>query len=126
MDIVLRKYTSSRDYDALRTLIKSEGEAWKTYLLPKYRLALEHSITYVAYTHNQLCGYIRALDDTGFYVWVVDLLVTKRYRGNAIGKKLLESIRTAFPDQEVFVMSDADSYYTTLGYHREGSLFKVI
>ena len=125
MNIKIRKYDPLKDYDELLELIKSEGEEWKDYVDSKYEVALEKSITYVAYGDKKLCGYVRSINDYGLYIWVIDLLVDKKYRGNSIGKKLMEYLLTDYPNQTVFVMSDVDGYYKKLGYRKEGSIFKV-
>ena len=125
MNIEIRAYDRLKDQDELLEIIKSEGEEWKGYFDPKYQEALEHSITYVAYSEKKLCGYSRSINDHGLYIWVIDLLVDKGYRGNSIGKKLMECLLTNYPDQDVFVMSDVDGYYQKLGYKKEGSIFKV-
>lgn len=125
MNIEIRKYDHSKDCDELIEIIKSEGEEWKDYLDPKYQVLLEQSLTYVAHYDKNLCGYSRSINDAGLFVWVIDLLVDKKYRGNSIGKKLLDCIYSDFPDQDVFVMSDVDEYYLKLGYKKEGSIFKV-
>ncbi len=125
MNIQIRKYNTADHYEKLIGLIKSEGEEWEDYLHPKYELNLAHSITYVAYANDILCGYVRSLNDPGLYIWVIDLLVHKHYRGHSIGKKLLEIHNTKFPEQDLFVLSDVDEYYKKQGYKREGSVFKI-
>ncbi len=125
MKIEIKKYDDSKEYDNLLDIIKSEGEEWEDYFDPKYQIVLKKSITYVAYINNELCGYSRSIDDSGLYIWVVDLLVDKKYRGHSIGQKLMECLLTDYPNQDVFVMSDVDGYYTKLGYKKEGSIFKV-
>jgi predicted N-acetyltransferase YhbS len=57
--------------------------------------------------------------------YVYDLLVRKSYRGNQIGKNLMERMCQGFPNQPVYVMSDVDPYYEKLGYRKEGSIFEV-
>lgn len=125
MKIEIRKYNHSKDYKALLEIIKSEGEEWKDYLNPKYQLSLEKSITFVATHDSELCGFSRSINDSDFYIWVIDLLVEKKYRGNSIGRKLMECILADYPDQAIFVMSDVDEYYKKLGYKIEGSIYKV-
>jgi GNAT superfamily N-acetyltransferase len=125
MNIEIKKYNPTRDYEKLIEVIELEGEEWKDYLQPKYQESLERSITYVAYVDGNTCGYSRSMNDSGFYIWVLDLLVAKKYRGNSIGKKLLECLAANYPDQETFVMSDVDEYYEKLGYAKEGSIFKI-
>lgn len=125
MNIDIKTYDHLKEYDELLKIIKSEGEEWKDYFNPEYQAVLEQSITYVAYIDKKLVGYSRSIDDFGLYIWVIDLLVDKKYRGNSIGKELMECLLADFPNQDVFVMSDVDGYYEKLGYKKEGSIFKV-
>lgn len=125
MDIKIRRYNAATDYERLLEIINSEGEEWKDYFDPKYQLILEKSITYVATANNVVCGYSRSIDDFGLYIWVVDLLVDKNYRGNAIGRKLMKILLTEYPNQYVYVMSDVDEYYKKMGYEKDGTIFKV-
>ncbi|MEQ9265828.1 MAG: GNAT family N-acetyltransferase [Balneolaceae bacterium] len=126
MNLKIRKYNPTLDYENLMKLVQSEGEEWKDYLNPIYRKVLKNSITYVALIGEELCGYSRSLSDSGLFIWVIDLLVNKNRRGLSIGKRLMECILIDFPDIDVFVMSDVDPYYDKLGYEKEGSIFKVI
>lgn len=45
------------------------------------------TLTYVAYEGEELCGFVRTIDDAGLYIYVCDLLVTPAHRGKSIGKK---------------------------------------
>ena len=125
MDI--RAYIKAKDEKKLMDMIQNE-EGW-TYAdentSEKYKLALEHSLTYVAYEGDVLCGYSRSIDDCGFYIYVCDLLVMPSHRGRDIGRKLMECIYSDFPNHVVYVMSDVDKYYEKQGYKREGSIFIV-
>ena len=88
------KYNSQRDFEKLMDVIKSEGDDWSCYSSDSnqdiYKKALEKSMTYVAYSGDELCGYSRSLDDYSFYIFVCDLLVHKQFRGNKIGMKLVQ------------------------------------
>ncbi len=125
----IRKYHKDRDEEKLINLLKEEGGEWSCYfddnVIENYKESLEKSITYVAYQDGVLCGYSRSVDDYGFYIYVCDLLVNKKYRGNNIGRRLMECIYLDFPGRTVYVMSDVDGYYGKLGYRREGSIFEV-
>lgn len=125
----VRRYDENRDEDAIMKIIEDEGEEWICYSSaessPKYREALEKSITYVAYEGEDICGYSRSIDDNSFYIFVCDLLVSPDYRGRNIGRALMECIYDDYPDKTVYVMSDVDLYYEKLGYKREGSVFEV-
>lgn len=127
--MVIKKY-STADEISLFDMLREEGDEWSVYYgeegYDKYSKALESSITYLAYEDRILCGYARCREDDGFGVYVYDLLVRKTYRGNQIGKLLMEQVCRDFPDQPVYVMSDVDVYYEKLGYRKEGTIFEVI
>ena len=125
----IRAYNKDNDENKLMKMIEAEGTDWACYsgdsVSDKYRLALDKSITYVAYDGENLCGYSRSIDDCGFYIYVCDLLVLPLYRGMKIGRKLMECIYTDYPNHIVYVMSDVDDYYKKQGYKREGSIYEV-
>ena len=125
----IRAYNKDEDEEKLMKMIEAEGKEWACYsdesVSDKYRLALDNSITYVAYEGDRLCGYSRSIDDCGFYVYVCDLLVMSLYRGRKIGRKLMECIYTDYPNHIIYVMSDVDKYYKKQGYKREGSVYEV-
>ena len=105
-----------------------EEEGWDyadAGLADKYKVALERSITYVAYKDGALCGYSRSLEDFGTYIYICDLLVKPDYRGEETGSKLMECIHQDFPKHTVYVMSGVDGYYEKLGYKRVGSIFEL-
>lgn len=123
----IRKYNRIDDEGKLMKMIDAE-EGWdytNETLAEKYKVALETSITYVAYQGDDLCGYSRSLNDFGEYIYVCDLLVKPAYRGKEIGRKLMECIYKDFPNQVVYVMSDEDGYYDKVNYKRIGSIFEV-
>jgi len=126
----IKEYVADRDFEALMQVIESEGEEWDCYSAganrEKYRKALESCITFVAYEGDVLCGYSRSVDDFGLDLYVMDLLVHASHRGKSIGKALLEPLLESHPGRQAFVLSDADGYYSKLGYPREGSIFEVI
>ncbi|GAB6089394.1 GNAT family N-acetyltransferase [Spirochaeta dissipatitropha] len=125
----IKRYNKNRDEDKLMRMIEDEGEDWSCYSAPenspRYRAALENSITVVAYEGEELCGYSRSIDDCGFYIYVCDLLVMPKHRGKNIGSQLMECLYSDYPECIVYVMSDVDEYYRKQGYVREGSVFEV-
>lgn len=128
-DMEIRQYRKDHDEEKLMKMIVDQGEEWTCYsahpAVEKYKVALETSITYVAYEAETLCGYSRSINDCGFYIYVCDLLVISEHRRKNIGRKLMECIYDDYPNQIIFVMSDVDEYYNKLGYRREGSIFEV-
>ena len=123
----IRKYNRATDESKLMKMIHDE-EGWdyaNENLADKYKAALETSITYVACHGDVLCGYSRSLNDFGEYIYICDLLVMPAYRGQGIGRQLMESISRDYPHEVVYVMSGVDEYYEKLGYKRAGSIFEI-
>lgn len=123
----IRKYNKIDDEVKLLNLIDAE-DGWDyatDTLVEKYKVALETSVTYVAYEGDDLCGYSRSLNDFDEYIYVCDLLVKPACRGKEIGRRLMESIYNDYPNQVVYVMSDEDGYYDKVKYKRIGSIFEV-
>ena len=68
----IRKYNKITDESKLMNMIDEE-EGWdyaNGTLAEKYKVALESSITYIAYQEEVLCGYSRSLNDFGEYIYV--------------------------------------------------------
>jgi len=125
--MLIRKYNKKSDEHRVMKIIRDE-EGWdysEPSLVEKYKKALENSITYVACDKEELCGYSRSMDDSGMYVYILDLLVKPKYRGNDIGRQLMEHIYVDYPNREIYVLSDVDDYYKKIGYKKEGSIFEV-
>ncbi len=124
----IRQYESTDDHE-LKELLRSEGDAWGDYLRDgaweRYLDALRGSVVFVGIAGGVLGGFVRARDDGGFGVYVYDLLVHRRFRGNGAGRELLERVRREYSGCPVHVMSDVDGYYEKLGYTRAGSVFRV-
>ncbi len=124
----IRRYTQA-DEAALMALIEGEGEDWACYWAPdaaeNYKRLLMRSITYVAYEEGVLCGYSRAYMDGDLYIFVLDLLVTKAYRGRETGRQLMEQLYRDYTRHTVYVLSGVDGYYSKLGYQKEGSIYAV-
>ena len=118
----------SKKYESeLIELLRHEPD-WSSFTnegtLAKFRNALLSSETYICEGHSGVCGYIRVLGD-GFGIYVSELYIAPRYRGNGYGRKLLSRIKQEHTDQNVYVLSDEDLYYEKLGCKRVGSVFQL-
>ena len=125
MDVL--KYNSKHEVDVLEAI--SLDPNWDMFTnddsIDTYRKSLGNSITYVCYTNNEFCGYVRALLDDGFAVYVSELYVLPKWRNFNVGQALLERINIDFSSLTVFVLSDEDAYYRKKGYRRIGSVFEL-
>lgn len=125
---MIRRYVRS-DSISLMNLIESEGKEWSSYYegdgRVKYLKSLEQSISYVYVKDDQIIGYIRAIDDHGFDIYICDLLVNQNERGHHYGIELIQMIKKLYNNRDVYVMSDVDPYYIKAGYQKIGSVFEV-
>ena len=123
-------YQPGRDQKKLHEIMLLEGDEWSDYSsdagFALYGPALKTSITYVARDGDKLCGYSRSINDNGLSLYVLDLLVKPVYRGQGLGRQLMECLFDDYPGMTVYVTSDVDPYYSKLGYRREGTVFQVI
>lgn len=126
--VTLRRYTPE-DEPLLFALLCQEGEEWKDYWQDegwaKYRRAMANSMGYLVLKQEALCGYLRCRDDDGYGLYIYDLLVDKNHRGKGYGRLLMEQVCRDYPGSTVYVMSDVNPYYESLGYAIEGSIFIV-
>jgi ribosomal protein S18 acetylase RimI-like enzyme len=112
-------------------LISSIGEDpdWKAFVsqrsVDKYKKSLRESLTYVCYEKGVFVGYLRALHDDDFSIYISELFVVPEWRNRTIGRTLLAQVKKEFPDLNIYVLSDEDAYYEKLGYGKVGSVFEV-
>ena len=125
--VTIKRYTK-HDEVALFELMEREGTEWEEYYdrrKEKYKTALANSVAYIICEDDVLCGYCRCRNDDGFGVYIYDLLVDKKHRGKQFGNLLMMQVRTDFPDDTIYVMSDIDPYYEKQGCTCVGSVFEV-
>jgi len=121
----ITKYQQAHEDDILGAISKDPD--WDLFTnnaaIEYYRKSLENSITYVCYRKNEFCGYVRALLDDGFAVYISELFVVPKWRNQNIGQSLLERISIDYSNLTVYVLSDEDIYYEKKGYKRIGSVY---
>jgi GNAT superfamily N-acetyltransferase len=91
----------------------------------RYKKLLSSSVTYVCHEGNEYCGYVRALLDDDFAVYISELYVVPKYRSRKIGRSMLERVKSDFPSLTVYALSDEDAYYEKIGYKKIGSVFEL-
>ena len=115
------------EYDVLSAI--SEDPDWDIFSNDSakdlYRKSLQNSATYVCYKNHEFCGFVRAMLDDGFAVYISELYVIPKWRNHKIGQSLLERIRSDFSSLTVYALSDEDAYYVKNGYTKIGSVFEL-
>lgn len=114
--------------EALLSAIK-EDPNWHIFTnddaIDNYRRNLSTSITYVCYDNGDFCGYLRAILDEGFAIYISELYVLPRWRNRRIGRSFLSQVKIDFERLTVYALSDEDAYYEKLGYKKIGSVFEI-
>ena len=98
----------------------TEGDA-----ADRYVTALERSVTYVCHDRDEFCGYVRAVKDDGFFIYISELYVLPEWRGRSVGRSLLKRVKEDYLDLAVYVLSDEDEYYEHMGFKKAGSVFEL-
>ncbi len=111
---------------ALMSLIRAQGEDWRIYWeepnASKYKESLSECVTFLALCDGRVCGYSRSIKDA-LCVYVCDLLVGSKFRGNGLGERLIRPLKEMFTDADIYIMSGNDEYYSKLGCKMEGSIY---
>lgn len=123
----ISKYNPEHENDILSAM--SEDPDWDMLCndatIDLYRKSLKNGVTYVCYNSNEFCGYVRAVLDDGFSIYVSELYVTPKWRNHKIGQSLLERVKSEFTNLTVYALSDEDAYYVKKGYTKIGSVFEL-
>lgn len=114
--------------DAVLSAIK-EDPGWDMFANEKaidnYKKSLCESITYVCYEDGAFGGYLRALLDDGFAIYISELFVVPEWRNRTIGRALIAKVKVDFRHLTVYALSDEDAYYEKLGYRKAGSVYEI-
>ena len=101
------RYTREHE-DALISALEEDPE-WDTFTNEKsvtgYKKRLLESVTYVCLENGVLCGYVRALLDEFFAVYISELFVAPEWRSRAIGRTLIKKVKMDFAHLTVYALS---------------------
>ena len=122
----ISKYNPEHENDILSAI--SEDPNWDMFTndvtIDIYRKSLKNGVTYVCYNNNEFCGYVRALLDDGFAIYISELYVIPKWRNHKIGQSLLNQVKLDFSNLTLYALSDEDVYYEKKGYIKIGSVFE--
>ena len=83
---------------------------------------VENSLCYFAYDKDKLIGFARAITDYTTNYYICDVIVDEEYRGEGIGKKIVE---TLINDEELIhlrallITKDAKKFYEKFGFYNK-------
>ncbi len=117
---------SVEEYKILRT-----DAGWKPIPDEQIRKSIDacnYSIT--VRKQDQIIGMARCLSDDVYMTYVYDVVVHSKFRGNNIGKTMMEKVISHYKDRCDYLMqivllavtSDVEPFYKTLGFKRYPNL----
>lgn len=101
-----------------------EKNNWKAYLGNKEKLikAFDNSLFILgAFDNDKLVGFIRAIGDTEYVLYIQDLIVDPKYHRQGIGKELVKKTSEKFPNERHFFLTTdgkdekANAFYQAIG-----------
>ena len=121
------KYSLENEGDVLFAI--SADPDWAFLITPDkkefYKTSLKKGVSYVCYSNNEFCGYVRAIQDTGFALYISELFVVPKWRCKKVSQLLIEQFKNDFPDLTLYALSDEDAFYSKKGYKKIGSVFEI-
>lgn len=88
------------------------------------RRAIENSLCFGVYASSEQAGFARVVTDYATFAWLCDVFVLEPFRGQGLGKWLIECV-TTYPDLqnlEGFILATRDAHEL---YRRYGGFFPL-
>lgn len=83
---------------------------------------IETSLCFSIYHNNIQVGFARVISDYAVYSLILDVIIHEKYRGNGLGKKLIEFINnnpSIKNTTKVLWTKDAENLYSKCGFKEE-------
>ena len=84
--------------------------------------SLENSLCFGIYQQDYQIGFARAVTDYATMFWLADVFIDKNFRGQGLGKKLVEYILSVQPLKDlngILGTKDAHGLYEQYGFQRD-------
>lgn len=82
--------------------------------------SLEHSLNFGIYRADQQIGFARVVTDYATFAWLADVFIIEEYRGQALGKWLIETVFSFEPlhglRRWILATRDAHELYRKFGF----------
>ncbi len=108
--IIIREFNKI-DFSSIQNLYKEEG--WMTFI-NRDKDSLEawrnSGIALVAVKGDRIIGLVRGFTDGHITTFITELIVHKDYRGNGIGKALIDICHELYPRTRIELLADKEVY----------------
>jgi len=123
-DIHISSDKSLLDFEKVHFEVKSSY--WGIYRSKEQtRKTIENSICYGVYKVNEQIGFARVLTDEVVFAYIMDVVIFGDYKGQGLGKQLVEYILKDKRLKDVLTISlktkDAHSFYEKYGFKTVGN-----
>ena len=108
-----------KDYAQIKQLYQEEE--WLSFQREDFELAIEHSISLVAYENDRILGFLRALSDGYITIFIGEIIVRKDVRKQGIGKALIAAVHSMYPTTRIDLISEAVQFYQENGFKKIGA-----
>lgn len=108
--VIVRKFNET-DFSYIQNLYEEEG--WMTFInrdKDSLEALLNSSISLVATKEDKIVGLVRGFTDGNITTFIAELIVHKDYRGNGIGKALLDICHELYPRTRIELLADEEVY----------------
>ncbi len=119
--LITRNITKS-DIDSIYELYSLEG--WKGFTKEVVEKLFHSSYWVIVEDGDKIVGFGRYLTDHTLTMYLCEILVSKPYRGNGIGKMIINEMFQRHSHLRMDVLSDADSFYEGLRFRHLGKAYR--
>jgi len=126
-DMLISTDSSRLDQDRIYELLSTTY--WAGHRpMNKVRKSIEHSLCYGVYQGDRQIGFARVITDWTTTYWLCDVVIDADFRGQGIGKKLIDTIVRSDDLQGLsgfLGTADAHGLYEQYGFVKDANRFMV-
>ena len=125
--MLIRKYEETDKLELYNAL--KEDPDWSIFThnnnFDLYINLINNSYTIVIYEDNYFTGYLRAIIEEPFFVYINELYIKPAYRHHGYATKLINYVKKGFINYSIYVLSENDEFYEHLKYKKAGSIYQI-
>lgn len=116
------RFADSEDMLSLSKLYQSQG--WESFTEERIVHLLESSHYMLIEENGVIIAFLRYLTDDVLTTFIAEILVDKAFRGQGLGRLLVEEIMNLHPKTRLELISEADDFYDHLGFRNVGKGYR--
>ena len=116
------RFAGSEDMVSLSKLYQSQG--WGSFTEERIVHLLESSHYMLIEENGVIIAFLRYLTDDVLTTFIAEILVDKAFRGQGLGRLLVEEIMNLHPKTRLELISEADDFYDHLGFRNVGKGYR--